>query len=87
MTGRSVVAPVSPLLVAPVMRLYGQAAGEAADAADVDIEWGDVEAAEDEAIALIVEGVAILGVTGLEWIVGVLAGGVGVDVVRVCDQV
>ena len=40
-TGRSVVAPVSPLLLAPVVIVIEQAGGQRGDAADVDLPRGE----------------------------------------------
>ena len=80
-TGRSVVAPVSPLLVAPVVIVIRQARGQRVHAAEVDLPRQDVHAAQHEALALIEDGIAVFNVAGEVGIVGILAGGVRVHVI------
>ena len=59
--------------------IVGQSAGEGEDTAELDFQRGDVAAAEDEAAALIVDRVGVFLASGKVGVVGVLAGGVGVD--------
>ena len=83
MTGRSVVPPGVAAVGGAGDDVVGEAAAEGADAAEVNFDdRDDVHAAEDEAMTLVVNCGTVLLVLGEVGVVGVLAGGVGIDVVE-----